>query len=182
MRRRRHPSQPARGSFAETSGECPRRIAERRSWLYSGQTSSPRRAGNYYRAIVAANRMRIGRFCVDWKVVAGLAAVAVGVFLVQPRLFISALPVLLVAACPLSMVLMMWGMRSMGQSAPPLIAAPQQRANRELSPNEQLAHLRGQLSDLQSTQLAIAEQIRSLQAAVDGPEPTGTELAAQRPA
>ena len=68
--------------------------------------------------------MRIGRFCIDWKVVAGLAAVAVGIWLVQPRLFISALPVLLVAACPLSMVLMMWGMRSMGQSAPPAVAAP----------------------------------------------------------
>ncbi|TMD45038.1 MAG: hypothetical protein E6I86_15850 [Chloroflexi bacterium] len=124
--------------------------------------------------------MRIGRFCIDWKVVAGLAVVAVGIFLVQPRLFISALPVLLVAACPLSMVLMMWGMRSMGQSAPPVVAAPQQRADRELTPNEQLARLRGQLSDLQSTQLAIAEQIRSLQAAVDGPEPPATGLAAQR--
>src|SRR5438309_4669592 len=105
MRRRRHPSQAGRGSFAETSGECPRRIAEHRSWLYPGQTSSPRRACFYYRAIVASNGMRIGRFCIDWKVVAGLAAVAVGILLVQPRFFISALPVLLVAACPLSMVL-----------------------------------------------------------------------------
>jgi hypothetical protein len=124
--------------------------------------------------------MRIGRFCIDWKVVAGLAAIAVGVLVVQPRLFISALPVLLVAACPLSMVLMMWGMRSMGQSAPPEGAAPQQGADRELSPNEQLARLRGQLSDLQSAQLTIAEQIRSLQRPVDVPELTGTELAPQR--
>src|SRR2546428_8977815 len=61
---------------------------------------SPRRAGFYYRAIVASNGMRIGRFCIDWKVVAGLAAVAVGILLVQPRIFISALPPLLVAACP----------------------------------------------------------------------------------
>ena len=124
--------------------------------------------------------MRIGRFCIDWKVVAGLAAVAVGILLVQPRLFISALPVLLVAACPLSMVLMMWGMRSMGQSAPPVVAAPRQQADQELSPNEQLARLRGQLSDLQSAQLAIAEQIRSIHASVNGPERTGTELAAPR--
>jgi hypothetical protein len=122
--------------------------------------------------------MRIGRFCIDWKVVAGLAAVAVGIFLVQPRLFISALPVLLVAACPLSMVLMMWGMRGMGQSAPRAVAA-QQQADRELTPNEQLARLRGQLGDLQSAQLSIAEQIRSLQASIDAPEPTATELAPQ---
>src|SRR6266581_6298307 len=136
--------------------------------------------GNYYRAIVAANRMRIGRFCVDWKVVAGLAAVAVGVFLVQPRLFISALPVLLVAACPLSMVLMMWGMRSMGQSAPPLIAPPLM-ADRQLNPHEQIARLRSQLTELQSPQAGITDQIRSLEAALDVPGPNAGELAPQRP-
>ncbi len=107
--------------------------------------------------------MRIGRFCVDWKVVAGLAAVAVGVFLVQPRLFISALPVLLVAACPLSMVLMMWEMR------------------RQLNPHEQIGRLRSQLTDLQTAQLAITDQIRSLETALDAARPNAVELAPQRP-
>src|SRR5438128_459087 len=179
MRRRRHPTPAERAGSAGRSRDCHRGIAERRSPSHPEQASSPGRAPFYYRAIVASNHMRIGRFCIDWKVVAGLAAVAVGIWLVQPRLFISALPVLLVAACPLSMVLMMWGMRSMGQSAPPAVAAPQQQAERQLTPNEQLARLRGQLSELQSAQLTIAEQIRSLQAAMD-PEPTGPELAPQR--
>jgi hypothetical protein len=106
--------------------------------------------------------MRIGRFCIDWKVVAGLAAVALGLFLFQPRLFTAALPVLLVAACPLSMLLMMWGMRSMAQPAP-TPTAPQQRADQQLTPHEQIARLRSQLSDLQSAQLAITNQIRSLE-------------------
>jgi len=125
--------------------------------------------------------MRIGRFCIDWKVVAGLAAVAVGILLVQPRFFISALPVLLVAACPLSMVLMMWGMRSMGQSAPPAVAAPPLVADGQLNPHEQIARLRSQLTDTQSAQLAITDQIRSLEAAVDVPGPNAGELAPQRP-
>jgi hypothetical protein len=124
--------------------------------------------------------MRIGRFCIDWKVVAGLAAVAVGIFLFQPRFFLAALPVLLVAACPLSMVLMMWGMRSMARPAPPPTAA-QQVADRQLTPHEQIARLHSQLSDLQSAQLAITEQIRSLENSLDRPGPKVSELAPQRP-
>ena len=123
--------------------------------------------------------MRIGRFCIDWKVVAGLAAVAVGLFLFQPRLFTGALPVLLVAACPLSMLLMMWGMRGMAQPATP-IPAPQPVVD-QLTPHEQIASLRSQLSDLQSAQVAITNQIRSLEVSFDRQEPTVAELVPQRP-
>lgn len=125
--------------------------------------------------------MRIGRFCIDWKVIAGLATVALAFFLFQPRLFTAALPVLLVAACPLSMLLMMWGMRGMGQPTPTPTTAPQQVVDRQLTPNEQIAGLRTQLSDLESAQLAINDQIRSLEASLDRPAPTVTELVPQRP-
>jgi hypothetical protein len=125
--------------------------------------------------------MRVGRFCIDWKVVAGLAAVAVGLFLFQPRLFTAALPALLVAACPLSMLLMMWGMRGMAQPAPTPTPAPQPVAEWQLSPHEQIAGLRSQLSDLRSAQLAITDQIRFLEASLDRPEPTVTELVPPRP-
>ena len=135
----------------------------------------------YYRAIVASNHMRIGRFCIDWKVIAGLATVALGLFLFQPRLFTAALPVLLVAACPLSMLLMMWGMRGMGQPNPTPTTAPQQVVDRQFTPHEQIAGLRSQLSGLQSAQLAITDQIRSLEASLDRPAPTVTELVPQRP-
>ena len=125
--------------------------------------------------------MRIGRFCIDWKVVAGLAAVAVGIFLVQPRLFASALPVLLVAACPLSMVLMMWGMRGMSQPAQPPAMPTPLVADGQLNPHEQIARLRSQLTELQSAQAGITDQIRSLEAALDVPQPKAVELAPQRP-
>lgn len=54
--------------------------------------------------------------CFNWKVLAGLGAVAVGVLLVAPGAAIAVLPLLLFAACPLSMVVMMVAMRghSMG--------------------------------------------------------------------
>jgi len=55
-------------------------------------------------------------------------------------------------------------------------------ADRQLTPHEQIAGLRSQLSELQSAQLAITDQIRSLEASLHRPEPTVTELVPQRPA
>ncbi|MGH2664092.1 MAG: DUF2933 domain-containing protein [Actinomycetota bacterium] len=52
------------------------------------------------------------RMCLNWKVLGGLAAVGVGVWAVAPDLVSSALPLLLVLACPLSMFLMMRGMHA----------------------------------------------------------------------
>lgn len=46
--------------------------------------------------------------CLNWKVLVGLVTVAVGLyFAVSPAAFTAALPFLLAAACPLSMLLMM---------------------------------------------------------------------------
>lgn len=52
--------------------------------------------------------------CFNKKVIVGLAVVAVGVVIAAPDLLLGALPLLILAACPLSMVLMMRGMRGMG--------------------------------------------------------------------
>ncbi|MDQ2995867.1 MAG: DUF2933 domain-containing protein [Chloroflexota bacterium] len=48
--------------------------------------------------------------CLDWKVVGGLAAIGLGVWIVAPKLVWAALPLLVVLACPLSMLFMMRGM------------------------------------------------------------------------
>ena len=90
------------------------------------------------------------RMCLNWKVLAGLALVAAGVGIYRPDLFGAALPILLLAACPLSML---WMMRSMnhgkdaGTSAQPsalpddpvvlrarmdLLAAEQERVSEHL--------------------------------------------------
>ena len=55
--------------------------------------------------------MKMLKMCLNWKVLASLAATGVGVYVVAPGLVPAAVPILLVAACPLSMLLMMWGMQ-----------------------------------------------------------------------
>lgn len=54
------------------------------------------------------------KMCFNWKVAAGLGAIAVGILLFDPHLLAAALPVLLIAICPLSMLGMAWGMGHMG--------------------------------------------------------------------
>jgi len=51
-----------------------------------------------------------GGFCINWKVVGGLGAVAVAVWAVAPRFVAGLLPLLLIAVCPLSMLIMMKSM------------------------------------------------------------------------
>ncbi len=48
--------------------------------------------------------------CLNWKVIGGLAAVGLGIWVVAPNLVAGVVPLLIVAACPLSMLLMMRGM------------------------------------------------------------------------
>jgi hypothetical protein len=48
--------------------------------------------------------------CFNWKVVAGLAAAGLAVFLFAPSAASGAVPLLIALACPLSMVVMMRGM------------------------------------------------------------------------
>lgn len=54
--------------------------------------------------------MRRLALCLNWKVLAGLGAVALGIGVVAPKALAAVFPVLLAAACPLSMLLMMRGM------------------------------------------------------------------------
>ncbi len=88
--------------------------------------------------------MQMLKMCLNWKVIAGLAAVGVGTYVVAPNLAAAALPVLLLAICPLSMVLMMWGMQG-GQGAER--QAPRE-ADAGLTREEHLARLRTQQATL----------------------------------
>jgi len=65
------------------------------------------------------------QMCLNWKVLAGLAVIAVLIGIAAPQFFFGALPVLLVLACPISMLFMMGQMgrmrdtsRSGGTSCP----------------------------------------------------------------
>lgn len=50
------------------------------------------------------------RMCLDWRVVVALAAVGLGVWALAPNLLASLGPLLVLAVCPLSMILMMAAM------------------------------------------------------------------------
>ncbi len=96
--------------------------------------------------------MKMLKMCLNWKVLAGLAVVGVGIYLAAPDLVLAALPILLLAACPLSMGLMMWSMhhsQGQGQQTP-------QKPDVGLPPQEQAAQLRKQ-------QAALASQLRMLE-------------------
>ena len=54
--------------------------------------------------------------CLNWKVIAGLAVVGVGLWALAPGVLSAALPLLVLAICPLSMVFMMKAMQ--GQQGP----------------------------------------------------------------
>ncbi len=104
------------------------------------------------------------KMCLNWKVVAGLSALALGLWALAPNLVGAALPLLLLAICPLSMLVMMWGMRGMqgGQCA----SGPgqvQQPAGREQAHPVQLPELKQELASLQARQEAIASRIAQLE-------------------
>lgn len=52
--------------------------------------------------------------CFNWKVTAALAAVGIGLYALAPATANAAIPLFVLAACPLSMLWMMRAMGSMG--------------------------------------------------------------------
>ena len=90
--------------------------------------------------------------CLNWKVVAGLAVVGLGVWVVAPNLVWATVPVLVVLACPLSMLLMMRGMGS-AQCATEI--------EQEHRPRKE------QLAQLRARHAALAREIAELESASD---------------
>jgi hypothetical protein len=97
--------------------------------------------------------MKMLKCCLNWKVIAGLAVVGAGIFAVAPDLALAALPILLLAICPLSMMFMMKGMQGNGGEAAEKAAAQQSGVTRE----EQISRLRAQQSAL-TDRIADLEQ------------------------
>jgi len=105
--------------------------------------------------------------CFNWKVLLALGAVGVGIWAVAPSTLLKALPFLLLAACPLSMLVMAWGMkRMMGgthQASPAChVESPQPV---QLDPRERLA-------DLEAKQAALQREIGQVRSEIDQPEQT----------
>jgi len=136
--------------------------------------------------------MNMLKSCYNPKVIAALVAVGAGIFIFAPGAALSVLPVLLVLACPLSMVLMpllMGKQMGMGNSQAsagsgytcpmhsdvqsaqpgrcpkcgmPLVAAQASAGSSALSREEQIALLQVQLRKVQEEQSGITQQIAEL--------------------
>ena len=100
-----------------------------------------------------ASLLKMLFMCLNWKVVAGLAVVALAVVVVAPQYIWAALPLLIVAACPLSMLFMMRGMHGMSTKSP----AP------GIPHDAQLPELQSRLTSLQADQEVITGQIAELE-------------------
>ena len=119
----------------------------------SGDGESPKKAAGF----------TLLGMCLHWKVLAGLVVVGLIVLVIAPQFIWAALPILIVAACPLSMLFMMRGMQrgtnqSMSQPAS-ASGVPVVGEARE----EQLTALRTQLLSIQAEQEALASQISRLE-------------------
>jgi hypothetical protein len=99
--------------------------------------------------------------CLNWKVLGGLAVVGVIVWVVAPQLVLAALPLLLVAACPLSMLVMMGRMRGGQEATQPAQANQPPDAGR--TRDEQVVELRSRLLSARAEQEVIARQIAEIE-------------------
>jgi hypothetical protein len=108
--------------------------------------------------------MKMLKMCLNWKIVTALAAVGAGIYLVTPHLVAAALPYLFLAICPLSMMLMMWGMQEHG-------SGNQEQETREsatgLTHEERIARLRVR-------QTALNNEINALERDASEPARNGT--------
>ena len=101
--------------------------------------------------------------CLNWKVLAGLAVVGLLVLVVAPQFIGVALPLLLVAACPLSMLFMMRGMSGNGNANQTTQLQEDQLPAGGSTRDEQLAELKSRLSGVQAEQAAIARHIAEIE-------------------
>lgn len=91
------------------------------------------------------------RMCLNKKVLLGLGAAALGVLLLAPQWLGATLPLLLLAACPLSMVFMMMAMPGGGQRT----ASTQQQGS-----HETVAELEACLERARAQETAVARTVR----------------------
>lgn len=103
------------------------------------------------------------KMCLNWKVMAGLAALGAGIFVFAPNLAAAALPFLVLAICPLSMIFMMGAMNNMGNSSQSGAACAMGGNQKPQSREEELAQLKAQQQELTSkvAQLEAEPDVRA---------------------
>ncbi|UQA91142.1 DUF2933 domain-containing protein [Streptomyces halobius] len=91
--------------------------------------------------------------CLNKKVLIGLGIVAVGLFLLKPAWMVAALPLLILAICPLSMIFMMRGQRNgQGSSCSTGTETPKTSASAVDVTDVQIKALQAELRSLKAAQ------------------------------
>ena len=99
------------------------------------------------------------KMCLNWKVIAGVAVVAVGLFVYAPGFALAALPFLVLAICPLSMVFMM-GMMNGDKGESGAACSKGSKTTESFRPSGTPAE---QLASLEAQQQELAREIATLQ-------------------
>lgn len=102
------------------------------------------------------------RRCLNWKVLAALAGVGVVVWAVAPNLIRGVAPLLLLAACPLSMIVMMRAMRGGRETATSEPGNPTEVASDD--PSERIPALLERQTLLRGEQEALEREIAAVEA------------------
>ncbi|EGX57727.1 hypothetical protein SZN_21296 [Streptomyces zinciresistens K42] len=95
--------------------------------------------------------------CLNKKVLIGLGVVAVGLLLLKPAWMVAALPLLILAICPLSMILMMRGKKD-GQGSSCSTGTQKTGAATTSETDKEINALQAELRSLKAAQAAQAEQ------------------------
>lgn len=104
--------------------------------------------------------MNMLKMCLNWKVLAGLAAVAAGIYVLAPQAFAAAVPLLVLAACPISMIFMMKMMSGgTGQRDATEVARP---GGNDAGDPADADELDAELQRLHARQTAVADQLEAL--------------------
>lgn len=107
--------------------------------------------------------MNMLKMCLNWKVMAGLAAAGLGVYLIAPGAFAAALPLLFLAICPLSMVVMMMMMgRGNGGSTPAPDSDPSTAGSLAATPGTTASALQEELDHVRARETALLDQVEAL--------------------
>jgi uncharacterized protein YlxW (UPF0749 family) len=105
---------------------------------------------------------KILRMCVNWKVLLGAAVAGLVLWVVAPGALAAIIPVVLVAVCPLSMLLMMRAMHD-GPATNGGGDAGEESADR----GRALADLKAQLARTQQEQETLSRRIARMEAGAD---------------
>lgn len=116
--------------------------------------------------------MKLLRACYDWRVLMGLGGLGIAIYLVAPGIAAGVFPLLLFAACPLSMLLMMKAMSGQPRSS---------AAQPEPVDVDRVAAVRHELAELARRQQRLEGEMRAIEAARPADSDPGDVVATASP-